>query len=165
MLNAQITIHAAVLFYDGADCDQPALAEFNAIPAAANTYGNTTLAAYVATTDSLNPTNVRQRFQIFSSYATAQAVQILHEITMGMVPEIADVAGFQVSMSFQPVTRSFIQQGVHKGGNPQAVDIAKAPYFCKKNAPVHLSSPQTNSGSAQGPSITSHGLTPRPMPG
>jgi hypothetical protein len=131
MLNAQITVHAAALFYDGTDCDQPALAEFNAIPAAANTYANTTLAAYVASTDSLNPANVRQRFQVFSSHATAQAVRILHDTFTEMVPEIADVAGFQASMTFQPVSRSFIQQGINKGCNPQAVDTTKAPYFCK----------------------------------
>jgi hypothetical protein len=48
---------------------------------------------------------------------------------------IYGVAGLQASASvtFQPVTKNFVQQGINKGGNPQGVDITKAPYFCKSH--------------------------------
>ena len=134
MVDAETAIYTSVLFYDDGECDQPALAAFNAIPAVNNTYTNTTLGEYVASSAPLTPPDARQQFQAFSSYANVQASQIIHETFLEMAPEIADVAGFQASMAVQPVPKSFIQQSIDKGGNPQAIDVMKAPYFCKPTA-------------------------------
>jgi hypothetical protein len=129
-LNA--TIYTSALFYDGTECNQPALAKLNAVPALVNSYGPTTLYAYVKMTDDLIGDGTRQVFRVVSSYANANALQIVHDTFVEMVlANIWDVAGLQASVAFQPVTKNFIQQGINKGGNPQAVDISRAPYFCK----------------------------------
>lgn len=124
------TIYTSALFYDGATCTQPAFANFSTIPAIANSYGPTTLATYVEGTDALIADGTRQEFQVVSSLANAAALSIVHDTFVEMVTaSIWNVAGLQASVAFQPVTKNFIQQGINKGGNPQGVDISKAPYF------------------------------------
>jgi hypothetical protein len=128
------TIYTSALFYDGTECNQPALANFTSLPAIANSYGPTTLAAYVSGTDALIADGTRQIFQVISSIADASALEIVHDTFVEMVTaNIYGVAGLQASVAFQPVTKNFIQQGINKGGNPQGVDITKAPYFCKSH--------------------------------
>ena len=69
---------------------------------------------------------------MISSIADASALGIVHDTFVEMVTtNIHGVAGLQASVAFQPVTKNFIQQGINKGGNPQGLDITKAPYFCK----------------------------------
>jgi hypothetical protein len=132
LASLNVTIYTSALFYDGTVCDQPALANFTAIPAIENTYGPTTLTAYIESTDALIADGTRQVFQVVSSLATAEALSIVHDTFVEMVTaDIFDVAGLQASVAFQPVTQNFIQQGLNRGGNPQGVDITKAPYFCK----------------------------------
>ncbi|KAH9208945.1 hypothetical protein DL95DRAFT_478805 [Leptodontidium sp. 2 PMI_412] len=131
MLGAlNMTVYTSALFYDGTQCDQPALAKLNAVPAIVNTYGPTTLYTYVKGTDDLIGDGTRQVFNVVSSYANREALQIVHDTFVELVTaEIWDVAGLQASVAFQPITKNFIQQGIDKGGNPQGVDISKAPYF------------------------------------
>lgn len=44
--------------------------------------------------------------------------------------ELAGITNLTASITFQPVTKDFIQQGLNRGGdNPQGVDPDKAPYF------------------------------------
>jgi hypothetical protein len=132
-----ITVFTSALFYDGTTCDQPALKNLSSIPAIMNTYGPTTLATYTASTDALIGPGTRQEFQVLSSFATLAALQIIYPIFTNMVKsDIWDVAGLQASITFQPVTKNFIQQGTDKGGNPQGVDITKAPYFCESSPHV-----------------------------
>ncbi|KAH8808635.1 hypothetical protein F5884DRAFT_378386 [Xylogone sp. PMI_703] len=125
------TVYTSALFYDTTtNCAQPALANFTALPAIENTYGNTTLAQYVASTDALIGPGTRQAFRVVSSYANAEALQIVHDTFVDKVTaDIFNVTGLQASVAFQPVTKNFIQQGINKGGNPQGVDATKAPYF------------------------------------
>ncbi|KAL3426022.1 Bifunctional solanapyrone synthase 4 [Phlyctema vagabunda] len=130
LASLNLTIYTSALFYDGNQCEQPSLSNFTAIPAIATTYAPTTLAAYVAGTDILIGDGTRQAFRVVSSYATRTALDIVHNTFVDMVAaRIADVAGLQASVAFQPITKNFIQQGIHRGGNPQGVDITKAPYF------------------------------------
>ncbi|PMD56688.1 FAD binding domain-containing protein [Hyaloscypha bicolor E] len=130
LASLNITVYTSALFYDGTNCTQPALANVTAIPAIENTYGSTTLATYVEGTDALIADGTRQAFRVVSSLATAEALSIVHDTFVDMVTaNIWDVAGLQASVAFQPVTKNFIQQGINKGGNPQGVDISKAPYF------------------------------------
>jgi len=126
------TVYTSALFYDGTECNQPALANFTSLPAIVNSYGPTTLAKYISGTDALIADGTRQVFQVISSIADASALEIVHDTFVEMVTtNIYGVAGLQASVAFQPVTKNFIQQGINKGGNPQGVDITKAPYFCK----------------------------------
>jgi len=130
LASLNLTVYTSALFYDGTECTQPALANFTAIPAIENTYGPTTLATYVEGTDALIADGTRQAFQVISSLATAEALSIVHDTFVASVTaDIWGVAGLQASIAFQPVTKNFIQQGINKGGNPQGVDITKAPYF------------------------------------
>ncbi|CZR68267.1 related to 6-HYDROXY-D-NICOTINE OXIDASE [Phialocephala subalpina] len=125
-----LTVYTSALFYDGTNCSQSALANFTAIPSIMNTYGSTTLAAYVKGTDALIADGTRQAFRVMSSFANAESLEIVHDTFVEMVTtEIWNITGLQASVAFQPVTRNFIQQGISKGGNPQAVDLESAPYF------------------------------------
>lgn len=127
-----LTVYTSALFYDGTECTQPALAKLNAVPAVVNTYGPTTLYTYVKGTDDLIGDGTRQVFNVVSSYANRAALQIVHDTFEELVrANIWDVVGLQASVAFQPVTKNFVQQGINKGGNPQGIDISKAPYFCK----------------------------------
>ena len=131
LASLNLTVYTSALFYDGTECVQPALANFTSIPAIENSYALTTLATYVEGTDALIADGTRQIFQVVASLANADALQIVHDTFVAMVTaDIWDVAGLQASVAFQPVTKNFIQQGINKGGNPQGVDITKAPYFC-----------------------------------
>ena len=132
LASLNLTVYTSALFYDGTNCDQPALAKLNAVPAIVNTYGPTTLYTYVKGTDDLIGDGTRQVFNVVSSYANRKALQIVHDTFVELVlAEIWDVPGLQASVAFQPITKNFIQQGINKGGNPQGVDVTKAPYFCK----------------------------------
>lgn len=126
------TLYTSALFYDGTKCAQPALANFTALPTIQNSYGNTTtLATYVKGTDALIGDGTRQVFSVISSYANANALQIVHDTFVDMVTaNIWNVTGLQASVAFQPITKNFIQQGIKRGGNPQGINISKAPYFC-----------------------------------
>ena len=127
-----ITVYTSALFYDGTECAQPALANFTALPAIQDTYGTTTLATYVKSTDALIGDGTRQVFRVVSSMATASALNIVNSTFIDQVyANIWNVTGIQASIAFQPVTKNFIQQGINSGGNPQNVDITDAPYFCK----------------------------------
>lgn len=129
--SANITVYTSALFYDGTECSQPALANFTALPAIENSYGTTTLATYVEGTDALIGDGTRQVFRVISSFANADALNIVHDTFVDMVTaDIWNVTNLQASVAFQPVTKNFIQQGINKGGNPQGVDISNAPYFC-----------------------------------
>jgi hypothetical protein len=127
-----LSLYTSTLFYDSDDgnCDQPALAEFNAIPAVTNSYAaNSTVAAYLASTEASFPRGTRWHFQTVSSYANSQALKIIHDTLLEMVQGMANVTAFQMGVNFQPATRKFIVEGIKNGGNPQAVDPGKAPYF------------------------------------
>jgi hypothetical protein len=44
--------------------------------------------------------------------------------------DLAAIAGLTASITFQPVTKEFIENGRNRGGsNPQGVDSDRAPYF------------------------------------
>lgn len=130
MMSLKTMMYSSALFYDGEECDQPALANLTGIVGVLDGYGPKTLSEYVAGTDALIPPGVRQLFQVVSSFATRESLQIAHDNLVEMVnEEIADVAGLQASIAFQPITKNFIQQGIDKGGNPQGIDVRKAPYF------------------------------------
>ncbi|KAK2782714.1 hypothetical protein FQN53_009639 [Emmonsiellopsis sp. PD_33] len=125
-----LTVYTSALFYDGEECEQPALANFTALPSLISTYGPTTLAKYVAGTDALIGPGTRQYFQVVSTLASLEALEIVHDVFVeGVKGKLWDIKDLQASIAFQPVTKQFIEQGVKKGGNPQGVDASKAPYF------------------------------------
>ncbi|OJD11418.1 hypothetical protein AJ78_07814 [Emergomyces pasteurianus Ep9510] len=123
-------LHVSFIFYDGEECDQPALADFTAIPSKSNTYRQTTLAKFAAEQDGFIPHPRRRSFGVVSSLGTAEAIRIVHDIFVNSAKdELSDIPEITTSLSFQPVTKRFIEEGARKGGNPQGLDASKAPYF------------------------------------
>lgn len=143
------TIYITMIFYDNSEakCDQPALTDFTALPAFANTYGPTTLATYAGSTDILMNDNARQVFRVLSSLASPEALHIAHDTYIESAKrELGDVDGLRGGLTFQPITKNFIQQGIEKGGNPQGLDAEKAPYFCKSTNQTSLSKHKNEKG-------------------
>lgn len=129
---AQLVVYAASKFYDSATNSPTAFENFTApvLPPVADSYAYQPLAEYVAFTDALQPVGLRQAFRTLSSIVNEDAIKIVHDtFTATVNSKLAAVPNLQASVTFQPVTKQFIQQGINNGGNPQGVDISKAPYF------------------------------------
>lgn len=127
-----LTVYAAAKFYDSLADSPTAFENFTAprLPPVADSYALQKLSDYIAATDALQPNGLRQAFRTLSSVVDRDAVQAIHDIFISEVTsKLAGIAGLQASITFQPVTKSFLQKSVDSGGNPQGVDVSKAPYF------------------------------------
>ncbi|KKZ64884.1 hypothetical protein EMCG_09202 [[Emmonsia] crescens] len=125
-----VTTYVSILFYDGEECDQPALSDFTAIPTVNNTYRHTTLAKFAAEQDTFIPGGNGRSFHVVSSLATAEAAEIVHNIFVSSVKDgLSDIPDLRTNIAFQPMTKRFVEEGIRKGGNPQGIDASKAPYF------------------------------------
>lgn len=125
-------MYAAAKFYDSLSDSPTAFENFTAprLPPVADSYTLQPLADYIAATDALQPNGLRQAFRTLSSLVDREAVQEIHDIFISQVSsKLTSIAGLQASITFQPVTKSFLQKSVDSGGNPQGVDISKAPFF------------------------------------
>ena len=130
--SANLTVYAAAKFYDSTTDSPTAFENFTAprLPPVADSYALQPLADYVAATDALQPNGLRQGFRTLSSVVNRDAVQKIHDtFVSGVSSKLAGINGLQASITFQPVTKSFLQRSVDSGGNPQGVDVSKAPFF------------------------------------
>jgi hypothetical protein len=130
--SANVTVYAATKFYDSLTDSPRAFENFTApqLPPVADSYALQPLADYIAATDALQPNGLRQVFRTLSSVVDREAIQEIHDTFVSQVSsKLATVAGLQASITFQPVTKSFLQKSVDSGGNPQGVDILRAPFF------------------------------------
>lgn len=130
--SANLTVYAAARFYDSLTDSPAAFENFTAprLPPVADSYALQPLADYIAATDALQPNGLRQAFRTLSSLVDRDAVQEVHDTFVSEVTsKLAGIAGLQASITFQPVTKSFLQKSVDSGGNPQGVDVSKAPFF------------------------------------
>lgn len=130
--SANLTVYAAAKFYDSLTDSPTAFENFTApqLPPVADSYALQPLADYIAATDALQPNGLRQVFRTLSSVVDRDAVQEIHDAFILQVSsKLASVADLQASITFQPVTKSFLQKSADSGGNPQGVDISKAPFF------------------------------------
>jgi hypothetical protein len=127
-----LTVYAAAKFYDSLTDNPSAFENFTASKLApvADSYALQPLADYIAATDALQPNGLRQAFRTLSSVVDREAIQEVHDAFISQVTsKLASVTGLQASITFQPVTKSFLQKSVDSGGNPQGVDVSKAPFF------------------------------------
>lgn len=77
-----------------------------------------------------SPLTSSSRFRVLSLVVDRDAVDYVHDTFIAAATaKLSGVVGLSASVTFQPITKEFIQQGIAKGGNPQGVDPAKAPYF------------------------------------
>ncbi|KAL1593578.1 hypothetical protein SLS59_009275 [Nothophoma quercina] len=129
---ANLTVYAAAKFYDSLTDSPMVFENFTAprLSPVADSYALQPLADYIAATDALQPNGLRQAFRTLSSVVDRNAVQEIHDTFVSEVTsKLAGITGLQASVTFQPVTKSFLQKSVDSGGNPQGVDVSKAPFF------------------------------------
>ncbi|KAI0128522.1 FAD binding domain-containing protein [Xylariales sp. AK1849] len=129
-----LTVYAAAKFYDSTIDGNNATAfeNFTApiLTPVADSYTLQPLSMYVLATDSLQPLGLRQAFRVMSCVVDRDAVQHIHDTFLGAnMRNLSAISGLSASVTFQPATSDFIEQGINNGGNPQGVDISKAPYF------------------------------------
>ncbi|GKT47367.1 bifunctional solanapyrone synthase [Colletotrichum spaethianum] len=134
-----ITAYAAARFYDSETDSATAFENFTSpvLTPVADSYAAQPLAEYISAVDALQPTGLRQErvtfphtFRVMSLVVDREAVDYVHNAFLAATSsKLTGIVGLSASITFQPVTKEFIQQGIAKGGNPQGVDPAKAPYF------------------------------------
>jgi hypothetical protein len=130
--SSNLTVYAAARFYDSAVNNPHVFENFTApkLVPVADSYALQSLSDYIAATDALQPLGLRQEFRTLSSIVDRSAVQLIHDTFIsGVDSNLATVAGLQASITFQPVTKDFVSHSMKTGGNPQGIDISKAPFF------------------------------------
>ncbi|GAB1316328.1 hypothetical protein MFIFM68171_06538 [Madurella fahalii] len=126
------TAYAAARFYDSETPPAVAFENFTApVMAPVNdTYALQSLAAHVLAADILQPIGVRQEFRVLSILVDRDAVSYVHDTFIAATGSLAGIAGLTASITFQPVTASFLRRGLCYGGpRPQGVLAASAPYL------------------------------------
>jgi FAD/FMN-containing dehydrogenase len=130
--SANLTVYAAAKFYDST-VDNPQVFENFTAPKlvpVADSYTLQSLSDYIAATDALQPLGLRQEFRTLSSIVDRSAIQLIHDTFISDVnSKLANIAGLQASITFQPVTKDFVSHNLKTGGNPQGIDNSKAPFF------------------------------------
>ncbi|ORX99282.1 hypothetical protein BCR34DRAFT_628224 [Clohesyomyces aquaticus] len=129
-----VTAYAAAKFDDSELNNAAVFENFTApqmVPVA-NSYSLQSLGAYVALTDPLpacpTPFGLRQEFRVMPCVVNRQAMELVHNtFTISVLAKLSGVANLTASVTFQPATKEFIRQGIARSGNPQEVDIFKAP--------------------------------------
>jgi hypothetical protein len=129
---SNLTVYAAAKFYNSL-ADNPRVFENFTAPKltpVADSYAQQPLSDYISATDAFQPLGLRQEFRTLSSVVNQAAVQLIHDtFIMGVNSRLSNIAGLQASITFQPVTKDFLSHSVKTGGNPQGVDVSKAPFF------------------------------------
>ncbi|CAI0644504.1 unnamed protein product [Colletotrichum noveboracense] len=112
-----ITAYAAARFYDSE----------TALATAFENFTSPTLTP-VADSYALQPL---AEFRVLSLIVNREAVDLVHDsFIAAATSKLSPIIGLSASITFQPITKEFIEQGISRGGpNPQGVDPAKAPYF------------------------------------
>lgn len=127
--SANLTVYAAAKIYDSKTNSPTAFENFTApiLAPVADSYALQSISDYVASTD---PLGLRQEFRTLSSIVNREAVQLIHDtFILGVTNKLSNVANLQASITFQPVTNDFLSHSAKTGGNPQGVEISKAPFF------------------------------------
>ncbi|KAI8317279.1 Bifunctional solanapyrone synthase [Colletotrichum sp. SAR11_240] len=112
-----ITAYAAARFYDSETAPVTAFENFTS-----------PVLAPVADSYALQPL---AEFRVLSLVVNREGVDLVHDsFIAAATSKLSSIVGLSASISFQPITKEFIEQGISRGGpNPQGVDPAKAPYF------------------------------------
>ncbi|KAI8218263.1 Bifunctional solanapyrone synthase [Colletotrichum sp. SAR 10_77] len=112
-----ITAYAAARFYDSETAPATAFENFTS-----------PVLAPVADSYALQPL---AEFRVLSLVVNREAVDLVHDsFIAAATSKLSSIVGLSASITFQPITKEFIEQGISRGGpNPQGVDPAKAPYF------------------------------------
>ncbi|KAF4809481.1 Bifunctional solanapyrone synthase [Colletotrichum siamense] len=112
-----ITAYAAARFYDSETAPVTAFENFTS-----------PILAPVADSYALQPL---AEFRVLSLVVNREAVDLVHDsFIAAATSKLSSIVGLSASITFQPITKEFIEQGISRGGpNPQGVDPAKAPYF------------------------------------
>ncbi|KAF2470782.1 FAD binding domain-containing protein [Lindgomyces ingoldianus] len=126
------TIYVTAKFYDSETSSPTVFENFTApnLVSFSDSFALQPLSTYIDSTDVLQPLGLRQEFRVMSSIVSRDAIGLIHDTyTSAVSAKLSGVANLTTTITFQPITKEFIQQGINAGGNPQGVDISKAPYF------------------------------------
>ncbi|EUC47507.1 hypothetical protein COCMIDRAFT_89974 [Bipolaris oryzae ATCC 44560] len=129
---ANIAVYAAAKFYNSLTDNQRVFENFTApkLVPVADSYALQPLSDYISVTDALQPLGLRQAFRTLSTVVDREAVQIIHDTFNSLVySDLARIPNLQASITFQPITKEFLSHSAKSGGNPQGIDVKKAPYF------------------------------------
>ena len=129
---SNLTVYAAAKFYNSLTDNPKVFENFTApkLVPVADSYTLQPLSDYIAATDALQPLGLRQEFRTISSVVDRDAVQIIHDAFIaGVNAKLLNVTNLQASITFQPVTKDFVSHSAKTGGNPQGIDVSKAPFF------------------------------------
>lgn len=129
---ANMTVYAAAKFYHSVTDNPKVFENFTApkLTPVADSYALQPLSDYISATDALQPLGLRQEFRTLSSVVDRKAVQLIHDtFVSGVNAKLPSVANLQASITFQPITKAFLSHSAKTGGNPQGIDISKAPFF------------------------------------
>ncbi|PTB34724.1 uncharacterized protein TrAFT101_010774 [Trichoderma asperellum] len=123
--------YAASRFYDSLTNSPTVFENFTSLKTVADQYAFGALATYISAVDALQPNGLRQDFRVASFMVNREGLSTVHDTFFGDAnSQLADIAGLTASITFQPVTKGFIENGRSRGGsNPQGVDANNAPYF------------------------------------
>lgn len=128
---ANETAYAAARFYDAVVVNMTVFENFTApvLPPVVDTFAYQPLSTYFTQTDPLEPDGLRQEFRTLPFVVNQTGVDYVHDTFLSQISQLSTVTNLSASFTFQPITKHFIQAGINAGGNPQGVDISKAPYF------------------------------------
>jgi hypothetical protein len=129
---SNLTVYAAAKFYNSLTDNPRVFENFTApkLTPVADSYAQQPLSDYISATDALQPLGLRQEFRTLSSVVNRDAVQLIHDtFIIGVSSRLSNIAGLQASITFQPVTKDFLSHSAKTGGNPQGIDVSKAPFF------------------------------------
>ncbi|KAI4913139.1 hypothetical protein J4E85_010872 [Alternaria conjuncta] len=129
---ANMTVYAAAKFYHSVTDNPNVFENFTApkLTPVADSYALQPLSDYISATDALQPLGLRQEFRTLSSVVDRKAVQLIHDtFVSGVNAKLPSVANLQASITFQPITKAFLSHSAKTGGNPQGIDVSKAPFF------------------------------------
>ena len=72
---------------------------------------------------------LRRKWRVISSIAAPGALIIIHTALVRESAKLAGRANATAGVTFQPIPAELIRQGRLRGGNPQGIDLSRAPYF------------------------------------
>ncbi|KAE8851855.1 hypothetical protein PTNB73_00873 [Pyrenophora teres f. teres] len=129
---SNMTVYAAAKFYNSLTDNREVFENFTApkLVPVADSYTLQPLSDYIAATDALQPLGLRQEFRTISSGVDRDAVQLIHDaFIQGVNTKLSNLTNLQASVTFQPVSKDFVSHSAKTGGNPQGIDVTKAPFF------------------------------------
>jgi hypothetical protein len=127
-----ITRYLLTRFYDS-EVDDPVVWQNFSTPnmtPSADSYKFQPLSTYINAYNGPVAGSLRRECSVISSIVDRGALSIIHATLLDLaVKRLASCKNATAGVAIQPISEEFIRQGNLKGGNPQGIDMSRAPYF------------------------------------